>query len=163
KKAKSDEWIKKASDTITEDRIGENPLLADLRIRKNEIQRELDADKALGRTDEHPLVKQKRKRMSELDAQMEKTDPQAKLDGTVKPNEQKIAEQRANETLQGTLVALNRQKDELAAQIEQYEVLNRNFIVIRNDFSKLQRDLTEAQGQLGFWEDNLRRIIVALK
>jgi len=65
--------------------------------------------------------------------------------------------------LAGEQTALERQVEELQVQLEQYELLNRNYFVVRNDYLKLQREYEEATNQLLFWETNLRQTTIALR
>ena len=157
-------WIDAQPLFTEQERMGQNPILTDLLTRFSELEEELDKHlHQWGRTEEHPLVAKTRKRLAEMENRIAGTETEAIIGRDRLPNQARLTAEQQLQMLSGTMVALGRQLQENAAQIEQLEVLNRNFFVVRSDYVKLQREYDESTGQLEFWENNLRDTTVALR
>ena len=100
--------------------------------------------------------------LADLSKQIAQTQGQVDGPSSTEPNAAKTDAQRQLETMTGTITALTRQRDETSDQIEKFEMLDRNFVVIRAEFSKLERDLADATSLLKVWEENLNRMTSAL-
>jgi len=68
---------------------------------------------------------------------------------------QQIAKPRNN--VEACVESLEWIKDE----IEKYTVINRNLFAVRNEYQRLERELADAQENLAFWDERLRRVTVA--
>lgn len=157
-------WVDGQPTFIEQKRRGQNPVLTDLLNRKTALENELEEHLMhWGRTDDHPLVVKTRRRLEEIDAKIKETPTEAVIGTDQSPNQSRMAAEQQVQMLEGTMVALSRQVEELAQQTEEYEVRNRNLFVVRNDYVKIEREYAEAQQQLEFWENNLRQTSVALR
>lgn len=162
-RGKLEEWIASQPEFIEKSQTGQNPELASIQEKRMRLESELEQHLyAMGRTEEHPLVIRARSRLAELDQMAGTIDSEVVIGKELAPNTSRIAAERDIETLSGSLVALERQIEDLTQNIEQREVLKRNFFVVRSDYLQLQRELNEARQQLKFWEENLRGTITAL-
>jgi uncharacterized protein involved in exopolysaccharide biosynthesis len=161
KRERLKEWATRQPPELKVTRKIENPAMARVLEKRMGIQNELEANLAAGRTEEHPQVKRLRERLAIVDREMAALEPEKDQD-TLEPNTQKLAAEQQIEELSGTVQALERRQQELTGQVDQYEALQRNFFVVRNDYIKLTRDLDESQQQFTFWDGNLRRAQVAL-
>lgn len=158
------EWIKTQPDQITKTQTVQNPVLAQLMTERGDLEKMLDQHlHFFGRTEDHPLVKKTRQQMAEIDKRIAETQGQIEGPSANEPNSAKLLAQQQAETMAGTIIALVKQRDELTDQVEKFEMLDRNFVVVRAEYVKLQRDLQEATDQLKFWEANLNRTTIALK
>ena len=142
---------------------GQNPELMAINQKKTLLQNELENHLYnMGRTEEHPAVVRARKRLVELDEMANELEQQIVVGVELVPNTDRMGAEREVETLSGTLVALERQVERLAKQVEKKEVLKRNFFVIRNEYLAMNGQLAEAKQQLNFWGGNLGKTITAL-
>lgn len=157
-------WIDAQPLFTEQERMGQNPVLTDQLTRRNELETELEQHlHQWGRTEDHPLVRKTRKRLADLEQKISTTPPEAVVGRDRLPNQARLTAEQQLQMLSGSMVALGRQLQEYAGQVEQLEVLNRNFLPVRSDYIKLQREYDEAVGQLEFWEDNLRQTTIALR
>jgi uncharacterized protein involved in exopolysaccharide biosynthesis len=157
-------WIDAQPLFTEQQRMGQNPMLTDLLDRLNELETELEKHlHQWGRTDVHPLVIKTRNRLADIENKISTTDVEAVIGRDRMPNQARLTAEQQLQMLTGTMVAYGRQLQESAVQIEQLEVINRNFFVVRSDYVKLQREYDEAVSQLEFWENNLRQTTIALR
>lgn len=160
---KLEEWIKSQPEMIERVQRGQNPILTQLLARRSDMERELEAMVTVkGMTPEHPTVKKSQQQLAAIDQKISETEAEVPLSKEQVPNEQRVTAQRDLQSLEGTVTALTRQKDELAAQLDQLELLNRNFFAVRNEYVGLERNLAEAQEQYKFWDDKLKKTQIAL-
>lgn len=157
-------WVDAQPQFIEQKRRGQNPILTDLLARKASLESELEEHLVhWGRTDDHPLVVKTRRRLVEMEQKIKETPVEAVIGTDQSPNQSRMGAEQQVQMLEGTMVALSRQVEELAQQIEEYEVRNRNLFVVRNDYVKIEREYLESRQQLEFWENNLRQTTVALR
>ena len=78
------------------------------------------------------------------------------------PNVERIEATKEAGQLAAAVQTAEKNAEELDAEIERLEVLNRNFFEVRNEFLAIERELGEAKEQLKFWDENLRDTTVAL-
>lgn len=157
-------WLERQPVMVSQQRRGQNPMLTDLIARRHDAEKELDTHlNQFGRTEDHPLVVKTRRRIADLEMKMSQTEAEVVVTTEVLPNQARLAAEQQIELLAGATVALTRQLQEQAAQIEQYEAMNRNFFTVRSDYVKIQREFEEAVRQLQFWEENLRQTTIALR
>jgi uncharacterized protein involved in exopolysaccharide biosynthesis len=114
------------------------------------------------RTKEHPNVKDLIRRIAETKKEIANFEGSDKVDVEEVPNGEKIAAQKDLSTRAGEIVAMEKTFEEKSAEVEKYEVTNRNFFQIRNDYLKIARELAESTEQLKFWSDSLSRVQMAL-
>ncbi|MCE9591164.1 MAG: hypothetical protein K8S99_11645 [Planctomycetes bacterium] len=158
-----DAWIKAQPEFIERPINVENPVLRQLLESKTSIENDLDKNLTLfRRTDEHPEVKSLRLRLANIEKKIAETQAQIVGSNQSVPNEQRQLAMRDQQALGGTITALQRQKEDLASQQEQMESLDRDFFSYRSEYTKTDRELTEAIEQAKFWEDKLRNTQIAL-
>lgn len=163
KRRRLQEWVAAQPEYIARSTEIDNPEVVDLRSRRNVLASEIDRMKfEMGMTDDHPRITKMHKLIAELERQISEKQPRISGEQVLEPNTPRMEAMKEVELLAGELAALERQRDEYNSQLEQMELMKRNFFVVRNDHARLIRDLEEARGQLVFWEDNLRRTSVAL-
>jgi uncharacterized protein involved in exopolysaccharide biosynthesis len=163
-RAKLLEWIASQPDETVKTEKIPSPVLGQLVTERAELIKALNQHiNFFNRTEEHPLVKKTRQQIADLDKRIEETPATSEGTVTREPNNSKILAQQQAETTLGTVTALSRQLVELNDQKDKFEMLDRNFVVVRSEYLRLQRDLAEATDQLKFWETNLNRTTIALK
>lgn len=156
-------WVQAQPEFIDRPVMGENPAYRELINRKTAVENELDVSlSTFRRTEDHPAIISARARLIDIDKKLATTAPQIELSRNSETNQPRNDAMREIQTLRGALTALERQRDELIAQVEQYEVLDRNFYISRNEYAKMERELEEATSQATFWEDKLRSTQIAL-
>lgn len=114
------------------------------------------------RTREHPAVKDTIRRIENTETEIAEFSGEELYDVEEVPNLEKIRAQKEIRERAAEFQATEKQVEELDAEIERYEVLNRNFFAVRNEYLGIERDLADARDQLQFWDENLRRTTVAL-
>lgn len=156
-------WVNTQPETIDRPIRGENPALRELLNRKTAAENDLDRDLTFfRRTEDHPSVKSNRARIAEIEKKIVDTEAQIQLSNQSEQNPARIEAMRDLQLLRGTTTALDRQREELTAQVDQLEVLSRNFFAVRSEYTKIDRELEEATEQARFWEDKLRNTQIAL-
>ena len=114
------------------------------------------------RTKDHPAVKDLVRRIADTKKELAEFEGGDTIKVEEVPNTAKIEAQKDISVKTGELKAMEKGLEEMTADIERFEVYNRNFFTVRNDYLKIQRELTESQDQLKFWDDSLRRTTMAL-
>ncbi len=162
KRQKLEELIKGEPDMIQSTKTGQNPELAELLTKKSALDQAYEQHRAMGRKDIHPEVQKVLQRLAEINAQIDGVAKEAVIETIETPNTAKFQAKADLESLSGTMLALERRRDELGSQVEHYEIMERNFFVIRNEYLRIERELAEATQQLTFWDNNLRRTSTAV-
>ncbi len=113
-------------------------------------------------TDRHPDLLTLRQQIVEVEARIAETDEQVVTERrmTANPKYGELQVQLAKTRAQ--CEALRTQCDTMQKRIDQLEVKSANLFPVRAEYSKLMREVARVHRQLGFWEDNLRRINLAL-
>lgn len=155
-------WASIQPETTEVMRFGPNPLLAERRDKLAKLEQELEGHLILGKTDKHPIIIKLKQRVEEVRAEIATLPTETSLAKDIQPNQQRLDAMRQIDVLGREIEELQRQRAELEGEVEHYEILNRNFFVVRSDYVRLQRDLTEADSQLKFWEGNQRKTRMAL-
>lgn len=156
------QWLDEQDEFVVRKRSVDNPEVVYLRQRVRDLELAYEQNRQLGRRDAHPEQEKLLRRINEVKRQIEGSDE--KLDEEVdrEPNIQRLEGQKQIKVLTGSIIALERQEKELASQVDHFEILNRNFFAVRNDYRQLQSDLGEARDQARFWNDMLRRTTIAI-
>lgn len=162
KRTKLYDFVQNQPEFLETKQRGLNPAVAELLKRKADLETQLDQHRAAGRRDAHPEVRKLTRSIQELQQKADLLEREVDLSSEQVPNGNRLQAIQAMETLNGEVVALERQRDLLAAQVEAFEQRNRNFFVIRNEYVRMQRDLDEAVQSLSMWENNLRTTNTAL-
>lgn len=163
KRLRLQEFVKSQPEMLENLRRGPNPMISNQVEKRDQIERELEQHKSMGRRAEHPLVVKALKRIAEIDAEIAKIQPEeVDLNKDLVPNTSRIQAEQELTILTGELAGLEKRRSELRSQLDRLEVLERNFKVARQEYVTRERELTEAQRQLNFWDDNLRRVNTAL-
>jgi len=156
-------WVKEQPDVVQNTTKEENEELVELKEKLKSLKQALDANLyELRRTKEHPQVKDLIRRIADTNKEIAEFEGGDKLNIEEVPNVEKIAADKDISTKAGELAAMEKTLEETAAEVDKFELLNRDFFRVRNDYLKITRDLTESTDQLKFWEDNLRRTQMAL-
>ena len=153
--------VKNEPDYLVEKEQVVNPEVKDLLDRKQALEGELEQLRATGHRDAHPLNQRVLERIAAIDKKISGMTKEVLVPKLQVPNTGKQAMLSDIDKLSGTIAALEKERNELSAQVEQYEVLDRNFFAVRNEYLRLGRDLDEAQNQLNFWQDKLRQTAMA--
>lgn len=157
------EFIKKQPEVLVTERELVNPAMAEVLARRERVVAALDESlTTFRRTEFHPEVKKLRRLLAELDREVEANEGKGEVKELAEPNVQRISAEQDLEELSGEILALERQRDELNANVEQYELRNRNFFPIRNEYLKMEKDLAAARNQLKFWDEKLRDTNISL-
>ncbi len=162
RRQKLEDLIKAAPDMIQSTKTGQNPELAELLNKKSVLDEAYEQHRAMGRRDIHPEVQKVLLRLTELNEQIDGMAKEAVIETIETPNTAKFQAMADLESLSGTMLALERRRDELGAEVEHYAIIERNFFVIRNEYLRIERELAEASQQLTFWDNNLRRTSTAV-
>jgi protein tyrosine kinase modulator len=157
------EAIAETPPTIPEIITAPNPQL----VRLNDKMRELNEQVAqytdvLKMRPAHPDLIAINQRVIDLQAVIDKTDKTIVAQEQLKTNP-KLAELEIQLTkTQGEQEGYTRKIEVISEQVGQMSAQTDSMFPIRSDYRKLNRQVQQAQRQLAFWEDNLRRIDLAL-
>ena len=163
KLAELKEWEKNEPDFKQNKKKIENAQLIELRDKLKKLKELYDYNAyELRRTAAHPQMKDLVRRIADTEKEIANFVGGDDEEIEEVPNVEKIAAQKDIKVQEGGLVAKKKQVEETDKDIEAWEVRNRNFFAVRNEYLKITRELTESQDQLKFWDENLRRTTVAL-
>jgi len=110
----------------------------------------------------HPDLIAISQRIDDLQAVIDKTDKTIVAQEQLKANP-KLAELEIQLTkTQGEQEGYSRKIEVITEQVGQMAAQTDSMFPVRSDYRKLNRQVQQAQRQLAFWEDNLRRIDLAL-
>ncbi len=110
----------------------------------------------------HPDVIALKQRVADLKTVMDKTDKTIVAQEQHKTNP-KLAELELQHTQAiGDREALTRQIEVVTDQVATMSAKTGNMFPVRSGYRKLNRQVDQAQRQLAFWEDNLRRVDMTL-
>jgi uncharacterized protein involved in exopolysaccharide biosynthesis len=161
------EHLKKAIDqtpaTIPEIITAPNPELLGLTAKKRGLQEQMTQyTDVLKMKPAHPDLISLKQRIDEMQAVIDKTDKTIVAQEQHKANP-KLAELELQYTQAlGQQEALTRQIEVVSGQVNQMTEQTGDMFPVRSDYRKLQRQIAQAQRQLTFWEDNLRRVDMTL-
>ena len=142
---------------------GRNPELVRLETRIRELQTELALYTGVYKmTEKHPDLQNLREQIADLQKQAAETEQDVVTSKHIVVNPK-----RAGIELQLTNIAADREAiaGQLKLKQERIEKLNAQtdgLFPVRSDYRKLSRDVEQKRRQLAFWEDNLRRVRMAL-
>ncbi|MEX0774289.1 MAG: hypothetical protein WD042_01105 [Phycisphaeraceae bacterium] len=162
KLGKLQQFVKDQPEFVSTQEEGENPDLTRLREEMAMLQDEYTQHKKLGRKDAHPAVAKNLAMQAALKTKIEEMHDTVVQKTVHSPNIQRLVAMQEIETLKGEIEPLEHQRDILTQQVEQYEIMDRNFFVVRNEYLQIQRELDDGVQQLQFWDANLRRTQTAL-
>lgn len=149
--------------TIPEKITAPNPELTRLTEKYRKLTDELTQyTDVLKMKQAHPDVIALKQRVAELKAVMDKTDKTIVAQEQHKTNP-KLAELELQYTQAiGEEEALTRQIEVVTDQVKKMAAQTGNMFPVRSGYRKLNRQVEQAQRQLAFWEDNLRRVDMTL-
>ena len=158
-------FVDEQPETIVNKVDESNPALARLHARRAElVARHGQLRNERGRpADHHPTVQSLVKEIAELDEQIARTKQAIQIDRDPVPNLERLRAQRALEEKSAKIVALQKQRSELAQQQLIYEVRKRHFLQLRERAVRLKRTIGELRTQYGFWNSRLRDADVDLQ
>ncbi len=141
----------------------DNPELAEKKEALLNLKKALEYNLyELRRTEEHPAVKDLRRRIEKVKKEIEGFVGAKDYEIEEVPNLEKIEAQKQIQEGAAVYNAKVAEFERLEEEVQKYEVFNRRFFEVRNQYLKIERETREAVGQLAFWDDNLRRTQVAL-
>ncbi len=146
--------------TLTRSR---NPALTRMEDQKRELEDQLaDYLGKLKMRDAHPDVVALRQQIAQLETKIAATQEEVVSQRQEAPNpKHQELELRLTEAIGDAeaaaeqVASLERRLAEMNAQVEQ-------MFPVRSEYRKLTRQMSQAQRQLAFWEDNLRRVEMAM-
>lgn len=74
------------------------------------------------------------------------------------PNLERIEAEKEIRRLTAEIETLTEALAEVLADVEKYEVINRNFFAVRNAYLQIERELAAAKTNLAYWDEQLRRV-----
>lgn len=157
------EAIAQTPKTIPEQVTAPNPELTRLMDKQRVLTDQLtNATDVLKMKPAHPEVIILKQRVQDLRAEIDKTDTTIVAQEQHKTNP-KLAELELQYTqAQTDHEALSRQIEVVGDQVKQMAAQTGDMFPVRSEYRKLNREVEQAQRQLAFWEDNLRRVDMTL-
>lgn len=113
-------------------------------------------------TQAHPDVVATRMQIAQLETQLAETDAEIVTQRQTTDNPRRAEMELQLTAAQSEHRAYSDQVQALKQQIEAMSAHSEGVFSVRSTHRKLTRDLSEQQRQMAFWEDNLRRIDMAL-
>ncbi|MBH05410.1 MAG: hypothetical protein CMJ20_03730 [Phycisphaeraceae bacterium] len=161
-------WVVDQPEMITFPVDQENPKLAVLRVRVEQLANELyglrtGTGGAAPKKDRHPDVKRAKAEISRIEATMQDTVQSVQVASEPQLNQTRIETEVRIEAMNGELVGLEQQLSDVNNQIMIYQVRKRNFFPLRNQYLTCKRKIEEYKTQLAFWEGRYRDTQVARK
>lgn len=142
---------------------GTNPALAELELaireQKTRIAQFVEQYKM---TDQHPDLAGARQQLAALQETLANTDREVVTETQVKENPKRVELEMRLTAADSEFKALSQQVESIKRQIAEMNGQVAQVFTIRSDYQRLRRQVDEAQRQLAFWEDNLRRVQMAL-
>lgn len=143
--------------------MGPNPELARLEGELRELRSELaEMTTVYKMTDAHPDIQIKNKELARLRLQAQEIPPEVVTSRTQRENpkrselELRLSDARAdNKALSEQIKAYKGRIDLMGGETDQ-------MYAVRSQYRKLTRETSQAQRQINFWQDNLRRVDMAL-
>ncbi len=157
------EAIDETPPTIVENITAPNPELTRLNDKYRKLTEELtNFTDVLKMRPAHPDVIALKQRVAELKAVIDSTDKTIVAQEQLKSNP-KLAELELQYTQAvGEREALTRQIEVVTDQVAKMSAQTGDMFPVRSSYRKLNRQVEQAQRQLAFWEDNLRRVDMTL-
>ena len=146
---------------------GRNPERADVELRIRQVENKLsDALGTLKMTDRHPDVVAMRQLISDLRTQLTELPEEVVTQKQVTVNPRRSELETLIARTNAEFESLSRQVIALDRRIREEESMdskrNAELYPVRTEHLRINRELSEAHRQLTFWEDNLRRVELAV-
>ena len=143
--------------------MGRNPELKQLEGHKQQLQKQYTQyTSVLKMKARHPDLVALISEIKTLDQVIEDTPKEIVLERRELTN-QKLAELELRlTTAQGELDAYNRQTKSMKEQLAALQNEESKIYEVRSSYLRLKRQVAESQRQISFWEDNLRRVELAM-
>lgn len=155
--------IKEIPPTIPSVTTARNPELLRLEARLRELSEKKDQFVGLLKmTGRHPELQTLEDQILAVKQEISQTPAEVVLQKQMGTNAKREAMEIQLTEATTQLLALEKQELSLKQQIVQLNDETADLFPIRSNYRKLTRDTEEAQRQLAFWEDNLRRVRMAL-
>lgn len=140
-----------------------NPELVRLEELKRHIEDELRRHlKVLRMTDKHPDVINLRERLAEANILIAKTDQQVIVETQSKPNDRRANLQNELDKVKSQSLAATTHVEWLENKLATMKTENADLFAIRSEYRKLEQARNQANRQFSFWEENLRKVEMAL-
>ena len=155
--------IEKEPATVPSLVMGRNPALKRLDEKKQELtQRYTQYTSVLKMKRRHPDVAALEAEITELDQQIAATPQEIVIERQTKTNPKLQELELRLTTAQSDHDALKRHTASMEAKLATMQKEANKIYEVRSSYKKLQRQVQETQRQITFWEDNLRRVDMAL-
>lgn len=140
-----------------------NPELARLEQERRNYQQELDQDVSFRKmTEAHPTVVALRQKIAALDASIADTPSEVVTERVFSQDSRNTQMELALIEAQAERDALAGQIDSMSRKVDQFSDRTSQFLPVRTEYRKIERQIESSERQLTFWEDNLRRVTMAL-
>lgn len=172
-KEAADHWVKtlrdqlaeklSEPDTMTSLTMGANPQVSEIDAKLGRYRAELDQLVTIRRmTDKHPMVKSLRSKIEELVSLREALPAEV-------VNERRVTPAAGKTELEIRLAEAETQAKAAASSVEVAETQLAKLKAVlvdmypaRSAYRRLERSIIDAQRQIDFWDDNLRRVTMAM-
>ena len=150
-------------DTTTSLVMRPNPQISDINAKLKQYEAQLDDMVTIRRmTDQHPAVQGLREQIAELKRIRETLPTEVVSERMVTPlmaaQELSIKLAEARSRASGTADAVALAED----QLKKLNTINADMYPVRSAYRRLDRAIVDAQRQSDFWDDNLRRVEMAM-
>ncbi|MCC7407936.1 MAG: hypothetical protein IT442_07685 [Phycisphaeraceae bacterium] len=140
-----------------------NPVLdqieKDLTLARSQLQQNITT---LHMTDRHPDMVALRQRIADLETQAADTEQEIVTQRSLTSNPHRDELEMTLTQSRADLLATEKRVASIRGQIAAAEKQTEQMFPVRAEYIKLERQITEQQRQLSFWEDNLRRLDMLL-
>lgn len=140
-----------------------NPEIAALEKQLGELTTQLHKYTVEWRmTEAHPDVQQTRRQITDVEARLASADAEVVTERQLASNPKRQELELELTRATGEQRAYSDRVTALKKQISELDAATGQIFEVRSTHRRLQREREESQRQLGFWEDNLRRVQMAL-
>ena len=155
--------IETTSPTVPRITTAPNPKLTAINAKLEELREKLNLFAGQYQmTDKHPDLIALRTQIADLERQAASTATEVITQRHVETNRKRDQLDVQLSQAQIEMMATDKQLHSIKEQINKLNIQTANLFPIRSDYQKLNRQIEQAQRQLAFWEDNLRRVQIAL-
>ncbi|WP_432800347.1 GumC family protein [Poriferisphaera sp. WC338] len=149
--------------TIPTTVMGRNPELGHLENKLRELtQRMAHYTSVLKMKDRHPDVLALAEEITELQTEIDGTSKEIVVERQTTTNPKRAELELRLTAAMSEYDALHRQSSNMEKQLAAMESEAEKIYMVRSSYRKLQRQVQESQRQMAFWEDNLRRVEMAM-
>ncbi|MEE9211262.1 MAG: hypothetical protein V3U29_01275 [Phycisphaeraceae bacterium] len=142
---------------------GRNPELQRLESKLREAQSELSRYTGIYKmTERHPDVIALRQQIETISDEIANTQVEVVTQTRIGQNPKRTELELRLTVARVQAESLDKQYTSLSAELDRLNAQSTELFPVRSEYSKISRTAEQAQRQLSFWEDNLRRVNMAL-